>query len=201
MSPRQLAQAAHARLCSLITASRPVHPDTAAALGRRWNELPEAARTPAQLLGRRTAGCEGTHGVFPRCNLACTPCYHAKEAQQVRVDGPHTLAEVDRQMAYLRSVRGDGQHAQLIGGEVTLLGPEAHAGALQVMQSHGRKPMSMTTATSTTTTCARWRSAPTAAPDSVCCASPATSTRCCSAAAASRARAGRPTCTSTAAAS
>jgi len=128
----------------LIAAGRPVHPDTAAALARRWRELPETVRTPAQLLGRRTTGCEGTHGVFPRCNLACTPCYHAKEAQQVRTDGPHTLAEVDRQMAYLRATRGTGQHAQLIGGEVTLLGPRAHAGALEVMERHGRKPMSMT---------------------------------------------------------
>ncbi len=144
MSPLQMARDARARLRSLLAASRPVHPDTETALRRRWEELPESGRTPAQLLGRRTAGCEGTHGVFPRCNLACTPCYHAKEAQQVRVDGPHTLAEIDRQMSYLRSVRGDGQHAQLIGGEVTLLGPEAHAGALEVMESHGRKPMSMT---------------------------------------------------------
>ncbi len=141
---RQMAASARASLRALAAASRPVHPDTAAALQRRWEELPPGARTAAQLLGRRTAGCEGTHGVFPRCNLACTPCYHAREAQQVRVDGPHTLAEVDRQMAYMRSVRGTGQHAQLIGGEVTLLGPEAHAGALQAMEAHGRKPMSMT---------------------------------------------------------
>jgi len=144
MSPRQMARVAHAHLRSLLAAGRPVHPDTAAALSRRWSELPETTRTPAQLLGRRTAGCEGTHGVFPRCNLACTPCYHAKEAQQVRTDGPHTLAEIDRQMAYLRATRGTGQHAQLIGGEVTLLGPQAHADALEVMERHGRKPMSMT---------------------------------------------------------
>jgi len=144
MSPPQMVRAARARLRALVDAGRPVHRDTAAALVRRWGELPEAARNPAQLLGRRTAGCEGTHGVFPRCNLACTPCYHAKEAQQVRTDAAHTLAEVDRQMAYLRVTRGTGQHAQLIGGEVTLLGPEAHANALEVMERHGRKPMSMT---------------------------------------------------------
>ncbi len=129
---------------SLIAASRPVHPDTGAALRRRWGELPERPRTPAQLLGRRTAGCEGTHGVFPRCNLACTPCYHARSANRVRTDGAHTLAEIDRQMAYLRGVRGTGQHAQLIGGEVTLLSPDDHAKALEVMRDHGRKPMSMT---------------------------------------------------------
>ena len=96
------------------------------------------------MLGKRMTGCEGTHGVFPKCNLACTPCYHAKEANRVRIDGDHTEAEVDAQMALLRKLRGPGQHAQLIGGEVTLLGPEDHARALKAMIRHGRKPMSMT---------------------------------------------------------
>lgn len=137
-------RAVRARLAALAQLTRPVHPDTQLALEQRWRELPEAARTPAQLLGRRTPGCEGTHGVFPRCDLACTPCYHAQQANSVRTDGPHTLAEVARQMAYLRSVRGTGQHAQLIGGEVTLLGPDDHARALEIMEAHGRKPLSMT---------------------------------------------------------
>jgi len=132
------------RLRAVLAATRPHHPDTVAALSSRWAELPEHVRTEAQLLGRRTVGCEGTHGVFPRCNLACTPCYHAKEAQQVRTDGAHTLAEVERQMAFLRAVRGTGQHAQLIGGEVSLLSAADHARALQIMLDHGRKPLSMT---------------------------------------------------------
>jgi hypothetical protein len=132
------------RLRAIAAATRPVDLATAGALERRWRELPAHARTEAQLLGRRTAGCEGTHGVFPRCDLACTPCYHAREANRVRTDGAHTVAEVDRQMAYLRAHRGTGQHAQLIGGEVSLLSPEDHAEALQTMIAHGRKPMSMT---------------------------------------------------------
>ncbi|ROO51983.1 hypothetical protein EDC02_6876 [Micromonospora sp. Llam0] len=49
--------------------TRPVDPELAAALARRWAELPEHVRTQAQLLGRNALGCEGTHGVFPRCNL------------------------------------------------------------------------------------------------------------------------------------
>ncbi|MDQ2894272.1 MAG: radical SAM domain-containing protein, partial [Actinomycetota bacterium] len=125
-------------------ATRPVDPELASALSRRWQELPDHVKTSAQLLGRRTAGCEGTHGVFPSCNLACTPCYHGREANRVRVDGPHTIAEVDRQMTHLRDVRGPGQHAQLIGGEVTLLDPDDHAAALITMRHHARKPMSMT---------------------------------------------------------
>jgi hypothetical protein len=144
MPPLSKAPGAVAGVRRFLEASRPVHRDTVAALQRRWEELPDDARSPQQPLGRRTAGCEGTHGVFPRCNLACTPCYHAREAQGVRTDGPHTIAEVERQMAYLRTTRGTGEHAQLIGGEVTLLGPEDHARALEVMERHGRKPMSMT---------------------------------------------------------
>lgn len=132
------------RLRALELATRPEHPDLTRALAERWQELPAQVKTRNQMLGRRMTGCEGTHGVFPRCNLACTPCYHSKEANRVRVDGDHTRVEVDRQMAYLRQVRGPGQHAQLIGGEVTMLGAEDHAAALQAMLRHERKPMSMT---------------------------------------------------------
>ena len=131
------------RLRELEVTTRPEHPDLTAALARRWDGLPEHVKTRNQMLGKRTAGCEGTHGVFPRCDLACTPCYHAKEANRVRVDGPHTVREIDAQMGLLRELRGPGQNAQLIGGEVTLLEPDDHAAALQTMIDHGRKPMSM----------------------------------------------------------
>ena len=132
------------RLRELEVSTRPEHPDLTAALAARWAELPAHVKQPNQMLGKRMTGCEGTHGVFPKCNLACTPCYHAKEANRVRTDGDHTESEVDAQMALLRQIRGPGQHAQLIGGEVTLLGPDDHARALQAMMRHGRKPMSMT---------------------------------------------------------
>src|SRR5690349_12815762 len=128
------------RLRALELATRPVHPETEAALRRRWDELPDHVKHEGQCLGRRTAGCEGTHGVFPRCNLACTPCYHSRDANRVRVDGRHTLAQVRAQMALLRRVRGPRAHAQLIGGEVTLLDPDDHAAALQIMRAHGREP-------------------------------------------------------------
>jgi hypothetical protein len=131
------------RLRALELATRPVGPELAAAVARRWDELPDHVKTAAQALGRRSAGCEGTHGVFPRCDLACTPCYHSRDANRVRVDGAHTAAAVDAQMGLLRRLRGPGQHAQLIGGEVTLLGPDEHARALAAMARHGRKPMSM----------------------------------------------------------
>ncbi|WP_216698685.1 hypothetical protein [Arthrobacter sp. H41] len=124
--------------------TRPVHPESRAAMDARWAGLPDHVKTPNQLLGRSAVGCEGTHGVFPKCNLTCTPCYHSAEANQVRVDGGHTLREVERQMQYLRSVRGPRAHAQLIGGEVSLLDPDDHAAALAVMRANGREPMSMT---------------------------------------------------------
>jgi hypothetical protein len=130
-------------LRSLERRTRPKDPELEALLRARWDSLPAHVKVPGQALGRRTMGCEGTHGVFPRCNLACTPCYHSREANRVRIDGAHTVSAVDRQMAYLRRVRGPGQNAQLIGGEVTLLSPSDHAEALLVMRRHGRKPMSM----------------------------------------------------------
>jgi hypothetical protein len=131
------------RLRAYELATRPEHPDLTAALAARWEELPAHVKTPAQMLGKRTAGCEGTHGVFPRCNLACTPCYHSKDANRVRTDGDHAVREITAQMATLREHRGPGQNAQLIGGEVTLLSPDDHAAALRAMIDAGRKPMSM----------------------------------------------------------
>jgi hypothetical protein len=133
-----------ARIGAVMRAARPVDPEFAAAMARRWAELPQTARTPGQVLGRHGVGCEGTHGVFPQCNLACTPCYHSRDANQVRVDGPHTLAQVQAQMGLLRRLRGPRAHAQLIGGEVTLLDPGDHAAALAIMRAHGREPMSFT---------------------------------------------------------
>lgn len=131
-------------LAALERATRPVDPETRAALARRWAELPDGVKTPSQALGQHAVGCEGTHGVFPRCNLACTPCYHSRDANRVAVDGGHTQREVSAQMALLRRLRGPRAHAQLIGGEVTLLPPDDHARTLQLMRDQGRDPMSMT---------------------------------------------------------
>lgn len=125
-------------------ATRPIHPETRAALDKRWAELPEHAKTPEQLLGRCAVGCEGTHGVFPKCNLTCSPCYHSADANKVRIDGDHTVTEVTKQMGLLRQIRGPRAHAQLIGGEVSLLPAAAHRETLKAMRAVGREPMSMT---------------------------------------------------------
>lgn len=76
-----------ARLRAVERLTRPYDPEFTAALERRWTELPVGARTPGQVMGRHAVGCEGTHGVFPKCNLKCTPCYHSRDANAVRVDG------------------------------------------------------------------------------------------------------------------
>ena len=127
-----------------LEATRPVPRQKARVLAGRWAELPERNRTPEQLIGRHAVGCEGTHGVFPQCDLTCSPCYHSADANKVAVDGEHTLREVEAQMALLERVRAPNGRAQLIGGEVTLLSPDDHAAALLAMRRHGREPMSMT---------------------------------------------------------
>ncbi len=132
------------RLSDVRRSCRPIDPEFSTALQRRWEELPGVVKTPAQLLGRHAVGCEGTHGVFPKCNLACTPCYHSRDANRVRVDGAHTRSQVETQMSLLRKERGPVAHAQLIGGEVTLLNPDDHAETLLTMRAYGREPMSMT---------------------------------------------------------
>ncbi|MEP1125138.1 MAG: radical SAM domain-containing protein [Ilumatobacter sp.] len=122
--------------------TRPTDPAIAAAMDRRWEGLPEHVKTPAQLLGRRTTGCEGTHGVFPACDFACKPCYHSADANKVRVDGEHTKTEVAKQMDFLHEQRGPQSHVQLIGGEVSLLEAEDHAATIDLMRARGRVPMS-----------------------------------------------------------
>ncbi|MGE3413973.1 MAG: radical SAM domain-containing protein [Dehalococcoidia bacterium] len=133
-----------ARLRREWARTRPVQSERQVIMQQRWADLPDSARTPGQMIGRFAVGCEGTHGVFPKCNLTCSPCYHSADANKVRTDGRHTLEAVTAQMRYLRARRGERGHAQLIGGEVTLLRPDDHAAVLQAMRDAGREPMSMT---------------------------------------------------------
>jgi hypothetical protein len=127
-----------------IEITKPLSAEASDALAKRWRELPDHVRTPAQIVGRRSLGCEGTHGVFPQCDFACKPCYHSTDANKVRIDGPHTLREIASQMLFLRSARGPASHAQLIGGEVSLLAAADHAEAISIMRANGRMPMSFT---------------------------------------------------------
>ncbi|XAS66983.1 hypothetical protein V3C33_16155 [Micrococcaceae bacterium Sec5.7] len=46
-----------ALLRSVELLTRPVHPESRAAMDQRWAELPDHVKTPAQLLGRSAVGC------------------------------------------------------------------------------------------------------------------------------------------------
>jgi hypothetical protein len=61
----------------------------------------------------------------------------------VAIDGEHTVNSVSEQMKFLRTIREPRAHAQLIGGEGSLLPAQDHALALLVMRSQGRESMSM----------------------------------------------------------
>ncbi len=124
------------RLRAWWAATRSVDASTAAALARRWAELPAHVRTPAQTLGQHALGCEGTHGVFPRCNLACTPCYHSRDANRIRVDGTHTRDQVGRQLALLQRLRGPRAHAQLIGGGPRIVATQQRLRACSYTMAH-----------------------------------------------------------------
>ncbi|CAN8072872.1 unnamed protein product [Agarophyton chilense] len=137
---RALLHRVQSALAAVEALTRPAMPSSAA----RYEALPAHVKTPSQMLGRLSPGCEGTKGVFPRCNFACKPCYHSSTANSVRVDGAHTLVQVARQMQLLQRQRGPSAHCQLIGGEVSLLTPEDHAMALETMRFFGRIPMSFT---------------------------------------------------------
>ena len=112
-----------------------------------------------QMLGSRTAGCEGTHGVFPRCDLACTPVLpRPARPTRVRIDGDHTAVETSmRQMELLRERRGPGpeRSADRRRGHAARPG-----GARPSTAGDGAPPaqadVDVATATSTTTT--SWRS-------------------------------------------
>lgn len=136
---KQLVRLHHA-LINLEFLTRPGQPSSSA----RYENLPVHVKTPSQMLGRLSPGCEGTQGVFPKCNFACRPCYHSERANAVRVDGFHTITQVAQQMHLLQNLRGPTGHCQLIGGEVSLLSPDDHALALQTMRFYGRVPMSFT---------------------------------------------------------
>ena len=114
---------ARAAIRRLASATEPADPEDLAALRLRWRELPEPVRHDAQMLGRRSVGCEGTHGVFPRCNLACAPCYHSRDANRVRIDGRHRggVGGVLGQAGHLRQQRrlglaGHGVEVRPTGG-------------------------------------------------------------------------------------
>ena len=122
------------RLRALEIATRPEHPDLdgrararAGRSCRRTSRRPTRCSAGARPAARaRTACSRAATSPAPRATTRARPTACASTATT-------RVTEVDAQMALLRALRGPGQNAQLIGGEVTLLAPDDHAAALQAM--------------------------------------------------------------------
>lgn len=131
------------RLIEFWSDCKPFDAVNAEILNRHWQNLPVHIKSPAQMLGRWSSGCEGTQGIFPKCNFSCSACYHPGNSNRVPINRDHTLRQLQAQMQVFQSHNtGESATSQLIGGEVSLLGPETHADAIMMMQRYGRVPMS-----------------------------------------------------------
>ena len=131
------------RLINFWSDCKPFDTASAETLKRHWQNLPAHIKTPAQMLGRCSTGCEGTQGLFPKCNFACSACYHPDNSNHVPINGDHTLQQLRAQMEiFQKHNTPESATSQLIGGEVSLLGPKVHAEAIMTMQRYGRSPMS-----------------------------------------------------------
>jgi hypothetical protein len=138
-------RSAFRRLCEFERVTRPLDRSRVPLLQAIWRDLPARNQVPEQTLGRLHPYFSLTHGIFPKCDFACTACYLPERSNSVKIDRAHVLAELERQMRFLDERNGEqGGTAQLIDGEVSLLGPELHAEAILLMQRHNRLPVSLT---------------------------------------------------------
>lgn len=119
-------------------------PSTAELYRRRWESLPEVARTPGQLLGVGAVACGATHSVLERCNLACSSCYLADDANSTE---PAPFEEVAAQLVHLRAELGAGGKVQITSGEVTLLDVDELGRIVAHALELGLDPMVMTNGT------------------------------------------------------
>lgn len=131
-----------ARWGTLLTYLRdPVRADTRHQLAASWAGLPEAMRTPHQMLGRQGNGCGATIGAMPRCDFACRGCYLGDEANKIPAA---TVEEIKAQMRALRPALGHAGNLQLTDGEVTLRPEHELIELLQYARSLDLVPMLMT---------------------------------------------------------
>ena len=120
---------------------RPVRDESRALLADNWARLPEALRTPRQMLGRQGNGCGATIGAMPRCDFACRGCYLGDGANKVPAAG---MEELKAQMRALRPILGPAGNLQLTDGEVTLRDADEVIELLQYARSLELIPMLMT---------------------------------------------------------
>ncbi len=83
-----------------------------------WNTLPDELKASDQVLGRHSAGCAATYGVYEACNFKCTACYLSETANETP---PLPFAEVREQLDQIRAYLGPWGNTQITAGEVTLL--------------------------------------------------------------------------------
>ena len=122
----------------------PEVPEEREAARRAWERLPETARLPDQVLGTASAGCAATVGVQERCNLWCSACYLAQDANQAP---PLPFEEVRRQLDDIRAHLGPWGNTQITSGEVTLLPCDDLVRILDHCRTIELAPMLMTNGT------------------------------------------------------
>ena len=121
-----------------------LHPISAERRGvsaRRYRSLPDALKTPEQIIGLAHHSCGATHGVLERCDFACTSCYLGEEANAA---APLPKDEVFQQLDRLREFLGPQGKAQITAGEVTLLPRETLGEYVRYAIRIGLDPMVMT---------------------------------------------------------
>jgi hypothetical protein len=122
-------------------ARSPVVAESRRNLDAIWAQLPDALRTPHQMLGRQGGGCGATIGAMPRCDFACRGCYLGDNANRIPAQ---SVEEIKRQMRTLRPVLGNAGNIQLTDGEITLRPADEVIELLRYAQSIGLIPMLMT---------------------------------------------------------
>lgn len=119
----------------------PVLPESQALLRTNWAKLPDALRTPHQMLGRQGNGCGATIGAMPRCDFACRGCYLGEEANKIPAE---PVEAIKAQMRALRPILGPAGNLQLTDGEVTLRPVEEVIELLRYARELDLIPMLMT---------------------------------------------------------
>ncbi len=92
----------------------PIPAEMRGLLADRWTELPEALRTPWQVVGRHHVHCGYTLGPS-FCSFGCTHCYLPKNANRVPLP---SFEEMRAQIDANRRLLGPGGGLQITGGDV-----------------------------------------------------------------------------------
>ena len=119
----------------------PRDPERLESLARRSEDLPPQQMVYNQVLGRFSAGCAATHGVYERCNFGCTACYLGPSANQQSAMPFYLVRE---QLQHLRQTMGPGANIQITSGEVTLLPVDDLTRIVRAVVDLDMSPMVMT---------------------------------------------------------